>query len=542
MAKIKSVKDTIADEETYETMSYGVEDIVGLPRKTLAIIQREYNPKELKNKILRAQKFRKEHHLIQPLVNTTLEFCSAGFHVEYGIVGPIKKFIELFKKKENRTSEIKKYYDDFNRKWNMDKKVIKMLDSLITTNNCVIIGSIDLESGELKSLKVVNPATVEIINAFDGKNMLLLELDEDFVKMVNDPNGYFQNKLNAKEIKDVLDNIPQKYIDAVKSGGRGTKKVLLKEEDGDFWLLRTKREQEEDGLEEPDMCAIFETLATYDLLDEADQIAAFIQKALIVLISQGETLVGKTPTEQKAGWLSKEQKRELESIFKKPIKGLYVFGAHNTKVQFIYPPPEIFSDTKYEATRRKIMLWKGISFALMEGSGGSYAVAWINLRKFLAEIQYYRRLVSRLLEELWSHPVIKPGIMQEEDALPKARFDEQITEEPRTLLAKVQFGLQQGILSIKTALETLGFRPRNERLNKLDEMQESPLWSRVYEPNQGLTPTSDIKPYLFDEDTTDEVSPPAEKKKPTKKVSAGAGRPISQSGDKEVQSPRPSTT
>ncbi|MBU0706943.1 hypothetical protein KKG41_01070 [Patescibacteria group bacterium] len=539
ISKISAVKPLPIKKEKssdYETMSSGLEDIVGLPRKPLSIIKGEYNPKDLISKIIKAQEFRKRHHLIQPLLNTTLDFCSAGFHVEYGVTGAIKKFIKLITSGKDKTSEIKKYYDDFNRVWDMDKKVIKMLDSLITTNNCVVIGQRDLVTGEIITLKVVNPAKVEIIRTFGPKNMLLLELDDDFVTMVTKSNEYFKKKLDKTEIANILNNIPEKYKTAALSNERGVKKVLLKEEDGDFWLLKTKREQEEEGLEEPDMCAIFELLATYDLLDEADQISAFIQKALIVLVTQGETLVGKNPSDQKAGWLQKGERKELETLFKKPIKGFYVIGNHSTKVTFIHPPPELFADAKYEATRRKIFIWKGLSFALMEGTGGSYAVAWINLRKFLAEIQYYRRLVSRLLEELWSHPAVRPDFMAEDDALPKARFDEQITEEPRTLLAKVQFGVSQGILSIKTALETLGFRPRNERFNKLDEIQERGLWSRIWEPNQGLTTPANITEYLYEPEPT----PPAPQK-PTKKTPGEKGRPANEPVN-DTQPPKPSTT
>ena len=533
---IKSLPTKKEKSEEYETMSY-IDDLVGLPRKTLAAIQGEYNPKELKNKILKAQHFRKTHHLIQSLVNTTLDFCSSGFNVEYGVTGPIKKFIDLIRTGKDKSLEVKKYYDAFNQRWNMDKKVIKMFDSLITTNNCVIVGHRDLGTEEITSLKVFNPAKVEIINTFGEKNMLLMELDEDFVKMVDKPKEYFKDKLTDSEIAEVLSNIPDKYKEAVKSGKRGIKKVLLKEEDGDFWVLRTKREQEEEGLEEPDMVAIFELLATYDLLDEADQISAFMQKALIVLVTQGETLAGKNPAEQKMGWLKTEERKELEALFKKPIKGLFLFGRHNTKISFIHPPAELFNDAKYDATRRKIMNWAGMSFALIEGTGGSYAVGWINLRKFLAQIQYYRRLINRLLEELWNHPAVRPDIMEEGDALPKARFDEQITEEPRTLLEKVRFGVTQGMLSVKTALETLGFRPRNERQNRVEELQERALWTRQWEPSQGIAVPIDIKPYLFEDE---EELPPPQNTQAGKKLPGQPGRPAKEPG-KETQSPRPST-
>lgn len=433
--------------------------------ETLTSIRQKYQALTKEQKIARALEYRRTKSLIQQLIDVIVDFASAGFE------------IELTSTSKDKKEEIKKHYNDLNRNFNLDKKVIKIIDLLVTCHNAVLLWHTNTYK-EIEWLKILSPNQVEYKPAFGG-GLLYLKLSNEFRQMVNYPDQYFVG-FTKEKIAEEMSRIPDKYKTAAK---KLNSRVLMNEDDGDHWKIITLKEDEMDGFEEPGMQAIFEDIELWDMLKDGDWTTAFHIKYLIQQVSAGEpTREGQKPYPLKSALVN------IEKEWKKPNRSLYWFTDWTQKAQFIFPDPTIWSPNKYEAVENRILRWAGISLALIQGTGGTYSVGYLNIKRLIAKVNTIRRIVKRALEEFYREPSV---ILEESDRYPSIKFDEQMLKEPRQLLDQIRFLVQQGLLDNQSALEGFGYEARDIKERKQEERKAQKDWLPLYNSGTGLPVSMD---------------------------------------------------
>ena len=228
------------------------------------------------------------------------------------------------------------------------------------------------------------------------------------------------------------------------------------------------------------MCAIFDSIVLRELLIDGDYSVAYYIKNLITHIKAGESITSGPRAGTRDNWASKEDLDELKKSFKTPSKAIRLFTRHHTSVQFIIPDTAAFNPDKYKAVDARIMKWAGVGLALLIGEGGNYATAYVNIKRLIAKIKKFRKIMGRTLEEFYRQ--VKPNNRK----APKVEFDEQSLKEPRQLREEVSMLVKQGLISVQGSLESFGRHYKVERARKQEEGKEKETWLPIYESGQGM--------------------------------------------------------
>ena len=464
---------------------------------TISELRRRMSPSSVHDQILRAQQYRKEVAIIGQIIDTKIDFGSAGF------------------KTYHTKKDVKKYYDDTFKKWQFDNIVSNLFDDYLTTSNMFLVWNV--ERGSLKWVMVADPSTIEIKRGFGG-DMLWLKLDDDFIQMVNNPQKYFVGLSNS-EIQDQLDKIPVKYQEAAKNRiDQNAGRVLLKNADGDYWCIGNRGRVGDVGLVRPSMTRIFEEIEQMKMFKDGRWSVLYLAKHLITLIKAGEKRAKDEPQ-----YPIKKAIELLKTEFKRKGKSAEMYGDWTTTIEFLSPKLDILNPEHYLSLENEILSWGGVSRALIRGEGGTYAGSWLNMsRKIYAEMRAIQKMIARMLEVFME--TIRHGDMGIKDKVPDIVFDTQGYKEFRQLLDETKFLQGEGNISKRTAMETFGYSSRIEKERKADEWEDRQVFAPTYETKQGLG-----IPLVF-----------TEEKEQNLKVRKDIGRP-SEGDGQDLQRPRPST-
>lgn len=420
---------------------------------TFADIREKTSNLSTRQLIEKAQRYYESNEIVQAGIGLIVDAGSSGFQ------------------NQSTKSSIREYYNNLCRKFNFDHIVRDMWRDLMVTSNIVLywrtIDNIDnqgLWKGfDIESIMCLNPSQVTPLSSFQPDRwMAKLELDEDFICLAKREGIY--RDIDIADIKLLLDGYPEHWITAARTG---KKTVILKPENGDHLLIEKDGRVGSSGFAKPKMRAIFQSLEEREILEDSDWNAGTLMKALIMQISLGEQ---GPPNNPKLTYATKTDRDAIREQMERPDKSMVLYTPHHVKIEFLFPDPKIFSVDKYKACESRILRWMGLNPIMVGGEGGTYASAYLNVQGLLARIEAGRlkigRLIERFYEQVRPRDVRKMGIL---DRVPSISWDKQVLEDPLKVLRRVQLLMDEGKLSAATAMEKLGFEPREEEARKLEE-------------------------------------------------------------------------
>lgn len=279
----------------------------------------------------------------------------------------------------------------------------------------------------------------------------------------------------------ILSGVQLKYIQAVNNNKDF---VDLKEVDGDHWLICT-RGRKRHGICKPSMYTIFAPLEMRKFITEGEFSAAILMKYLMLHATRGESITQGPLAGQRVNWAKKADITKLHQVIKDPAKATRVVTDHTVKFNFVFPPPEVWSQEKFKTCDSRIYNWAGISIVMMTGQGGTNSGGYIGIKRMISNMSNARNKIAYLIYEFFDNPQIREIVGIQDDTDVKAIFDENVLKEPRQLLEELKFLLGTGVGDPRVSLSELGRDPdtvRDSKLESLHENQLTQVWSPVYQP------------------------------------------------------------
>ena len=458
--RLKKRADEIADQidiMKMETAGFDAASSMDKPGG-LRALRNKLIPSSLEDQIIKAVSYAENNDFVQPLIETLQDFGAAGFH----------------NRSENPKAE--KYYNNICREHNMDGIVLRMWNDILSTSNVVFHYKLDM-AGKVDYIMTLDPRLTEVVPMF-GDKMVFVEPDEALKELVHHP--------NTDEEKKRLKEIPEKWIKASRSTGglHGHRsQVLLSEKDKEYTIVRNAGGRE-DRMIKPTMCSIFDALQLRDLFIDGDYAVGYLIKNCITMVKSGESISSGPKAGSRVNWAKDKDLKALKAQFRTPSKTIRIYGNHTLSIDFIFPDISLFAPVKYQAVEKRILMWAGISLGLMMGEGGNYATLYVNIKKLIAKVGKYRRIIGRLVEKFYMD--IKPDYIKRED-VPQVKWDEDMLKEPRQLLQEVTMLVKQGLLSAESALDTFDQENSIEIVRKKSEDKNKKFYVPIYEPGQGMS-------------------------------------------------------
>lgn len=296
--------------------------------------------------------------------------------------------------------------------YDLEKVVEDLLDDWFTTDSMILYWRVsslsdeksvptddNLKGSDIDNVCAINPATVDWDNSL-GSDILRIEIPKSLVDRINQAlrkaNG---NKQQEEIIVAGLEKegVHIKYIRAVQAR---EDTVELKNEDGDYWIIKTKARKLQ-GLAYPSMYSIFMPLSQRRMLDEGAFSASILVKNFIMMIKQGESITQGPMAGQRKNWITKDEAKEVNEKFSTTSKAMRVVVNHTTTIDFVIPPKEIFSNDQFERCEGRIFLWANVPYVLLTGEGGNYSGGYIGIRPLISDIFKARRKIFLMLLEFF---------------------------------------------------------------------------------------------------------------------------------------------
>ena len=424
----------------------------------LRALRNKLIPSGLKAQIEKAVSYSENNDFVQPLVETLQDFGAAGFH------------------NMSTNPKAEKYYNSICKEHNMDGVVLRMWNDILSTSNIVFHYKLD-EAKKVEYIMTLDPRLTEVVPMF-GDKMVFVEPDEALKNLVR--------RQGTDEERERLKEIPKKWKEACKGAGKTAARrgqVLLSEDDGEYAIVRNAGGRE-DRMAKPTMCSIFDALQLRDLLIDGDDSVAYLIKNCITMVKSGEGITSGPKAGSRVNWAKQKDLDASKIQFRTPSKAIRIYGNHTLTIDFIFPDISLFAPVKYQAVEKRILMWAGLSLGLMMGEGGNYATLYVNIKKVVAKVKKYRRIIGRLIERFYRD--IKPDWVKKED-VPQVKWDEDLLKEPRQLLQEITMLVKQGLLSEETALDTFDqeYDIELERKKRADKNKK--MFIPIYEPGQGMS-------------------------------------------------------
>lgn len=443
-------------------------------------------PKDKRGCLRKAYDFYDTDDYLQPLVETMVDFGSAGFNL---LPQPVEDTIEAYK-------NINKYsllIADFSRTMKFDQVVDQLFRDYFISDSCILYWKVKVgrtrasksESKlfpELIDINALNPSLVNWCNT-GGVDIMEVFIHDAARKQI------------AQEI-EALARIGvtnrQQVIDQLQKTGTGQKWteavldkkdfVSLSSEDGDNWLVETK-ERKYNGLCYPTMKNIFVKLTIRAFHQEGELSAAFLFAFFIMLIKQGESISTGNQAGSRKNWITPTEAKKLQDNFTNFSKALRMVMNHTTSVDWVFPPKEMFDPSRLDGANKAILNWAGISESIFSGGGNeNYSGGYLGIRKTTARIGKARRRIGSTLSSFFHHPTIagQTEILRRIGIQPV--FDENILKEPKQLLDEIKFLFENEINDQRTALRELGRNPeavKSSTLQSAEEQKNLKVWTGV---------------------------------------------------------------
>ncbi len=426
-------------------------------------------PAGLKDQIRLAREYsRGECDLIQSIVETKVNFYSAGFDVQI----------------ETGNDNYKKSLNDRVDKFIHDNKLKKIIQELIgdhaATDNCILTWKVDGEN--LGYVMTLDPSRADFNNTL-GVEVLKVEMDHSTIVAI-------RNLISTSGIKKTLDKFPEKFVRAVQKGERY---VQLSNDDGEYWVVRTKNRRFT-GLARPSMFAIFPDVLLRETLTSGDWAVAYFTKRMIEHVKSGESPPNGKLANLKELYPTKGEIEALQSQFKKLGQVMRLYTNHTVKVEYTHPDPKVFDPMKYEKVEERIHRWGGVPSVLMVGSGSDgYSQGHIGVQAFFAQGQRMREDIGEMVEEFFTHPSIIEHLGLPSKTIAKTIWNEQILKDPKQVLDESTAAWDRGLIDNRTFLGRLGMWNDMIPSRKEQDLKEKKIWVPTFEPRQGLL-SEDSKP------------------------------------------------
>lgn len=442
----------------------------------------------------RGQTRRCYHHyqsddLLQTLIDIKVDFTQLGMNLQ------VRPPVNAEPGKED-VGPMLEQLDKISIEWNILKLVEDLLRDYYLTDSMILYwrtnpnkgisseGSIPTEelisNSTILEISAINPGDVDWNNSI-GQNILTIDINPALEKQIKDALTYGSSIRQKKSdtYKGLMDQgIPSKWIEAV---DKGKKNVELKEIDGDHWIINTKTRGGQ-GLCNPSMYSIFLSLESRKLLCDGEFSTSLMMKHFIQLIKQGESVESGPLAGTRRNWINNTQATALLRNFSTVNKAIRLAVNHTTKIEFIFPPKEMFDRAKFESIEHRIFVWNGVTAVLVTGAGAEYAGGYLSIKRLIAKIKNARNKMSDVFMKFFNHETIRPFLRAPDGYMVKMNFDENALTEPRQLLEEVKFLFENSISDQRTALRELGRDPEQVKLSTIQSQKEQEalsVWSGV---------------------------------------------------------------
>lgn len=441
-------------------------------------------PRNKKDRLKRAYFHYDRDDLLGALIDLMVEFTTVGFSLQ--VVSDdsnqdqaqSQEFIQSFQwklEKICRQSSLRDLVETLVRdSFISDNMILYWRESEVNQLGYSSENSTPSESGEegytgtgisgIIDISSVKPSVAEWNNSFLS-DILSVEIPDDIKKIIEEAKRLYGDRAESELINQGVD---KKYIEAVNQG-RST--VTLNREDGDNWIVWTK-ERKHGGLSDPSMFKIFLSLDQRNILNEGEFSTSLLMKHFIMLIKSGESIDNGPLAGNRANWLKDADAKVLSETFSNAAKTLRVICNHTTKVEFIFPPAEMFNKEKFQNVDRKLFNFAGVSVSIVDVEQGSHATAYISIKRMTVKMEKQRERISEMITKFFSSPSVRSRIGLPEGYNVVANFDSNALKEPRQLLEEVKFLFNGQVSDPRTAARELGRNPDSILSSKLRSQAE----------------------------------------------------------------------
>lgn len=518
LAKQKSMRDTKpavgSDDlrlQTAQFLGADIEQRAAAAAGALSLVHKQTATADLKSELKLADYYSTVgSELIQAICKTKRTFFSAGFQVQ------------INKVEKSNSDAMNKRMAEFSQRHDIKQVAKDLIGDLVATDNTILTWRI--LGNDVEYILAVAPYRAQFLNA-NGQEVLRIDLSDE---VRNDINIYIQGGGTPKGKKDIKTGnllpppYPEKYFDAVREG----KPVELLNKDGEYWIVKTSG-RKYSGLCRPSMRSVFHDILLRELLISGDWSVSFFIQNLIQQVSVGESPPQSGPRAGIQNYPFRDAIEQLKAQFKGPSKSMRLYTDHTTKLQVVFPDPEVFHPAKYQKVDERIFRWGGVLDVLMTGLGDGFAQSYLGKNRFEAEGRETREAISWMFAQFFLHNETRAALQLSNKVEVITTWDEQNLKEWRQVHDSMRMLLDYGFGDSQTVHDRLGenhslWLQRKQNDMKLED--ETPgMLKPLFEPRQGLLPRPD---------GNTQISPQG--------VDGKAGRPSQGSTPASPRQPRPS--
>jgi hypothetical protein len=449
-----------------------------------------YLPCGLRDQIRMAQNWRENDELLESLISIKRKFAVVGFSMQ-------TKQSKFTKEEQDTIDEHQEKLDDLVIDTRLYNVISDLFTDYFTTQNAVLYWRTKPLQTDMPiqyepvSDSLPNVYDICSLNPADCDYKNSLGVDRLYVDIPRELRERIEVALRKVVMADKIAAIAElvhsgvgfKWIDAVKNG---KSQVLLDRNDGDNWLVITDQRKHH-GFKKPTMFNIFLPLNIRKMFNEGEFVGSYLMKHFIMMIKQGESISGSgLENGSRKNWLTQPEANALTTMFSNTSLAMRLAVNHTTKVEFIFPPPEMFSPERYASCEQKIFNWSGVIAAIMKGEGGTYSSAFIGIKKLVADIYDARRRIGEALSLFFKDASIQADLQTPDGCRVMARFDENVLKEPKQLLDEIKALLLSGVLDPRSALYESGRDPDivvSRKYRCQEENDTDQTWEPVYDIN-----------------------------------------------------------
>lgn len=460
--KYRSVVASAGEGAAYAFESASLKQIVKYTAATLSTLLHQAIPTDLKKVIKTALEFaRGEDDLVQDIVQTKVDFYASGLSISVKPPNPTNK------------GKLGDRFKDLVTDHQLHQVAEELIFNFCVTDNAILQWKV---GDGVEYVTSLDPDMVEYSNVA-GFETLKVVLPQDVIRKIQGQLGTIDG------LKELRRNFPQKYIDAVKNGENT---VELKNNDGEFWIVRT-RNRRFGGLATPTLKSRFTDILMRQLLIAGDWAVAFLFKRAIEHIKAGEKSTSTLRSDPRELYPTVDDINALKEEFKKVGQSMRMYTNHTVAIEYPHPPVEIFSGVKYEKVEERILRWGGVIDTLMTGKGEGFSQGHLGARRFISHGHKVRETVGNMLAGFVLHEKTRAALGIPQGSTAQVSWNEQNLKEPAQILDELQALYDRALLDPETFHEKLGLKHDQikERMKRYHEEKE--IWRLDWEPNQGLT-------------------------------------------------------
>lgn len=397
----------------------------------------DHMPDDLEGAFRDARKWEQKSLLMQVLVALKIGFYNYGFALR-----PVERPLDEAKKEALR-------------KWQrLNRRKIRALvketwqDRVVTDN---VIAFWREKAGVVIPRVIMVPAERCIYSDAMGIEKLKVNLGWNETDLRTGKPGEPQdrtrdpNRLTAKEIK--------RYA--------ASRYVELSEDEGEFFRV-LKRSRTGWGFTLPRMTAVFRTMAQDESMQVADNLWAFLSRAVTRHFKIGHE-IRNGPLAGRGTWFwDPVRDAALREFFEGKVGILDVSTNFDVAIEFPYPDGKRFEREKYLSVFERLSTWAGPTGMMLLNNKGNGNPEWLKLLRIEATEE--RDDVGPYLSEI-VNTVFKPPMEVE------VSWKNTIFQDQRMAVELLKFLTTTGALSYRTALDEASFDPDQEREHKAEEAE-----------------------------------------------------------------------